>query len=693
MKRLLTVCLVTVLAASLHVLQAQQGGTDLFQKALSKERAEGQLDDAIALYERVVKEFASDRPLVAKALLQLGACYEKLGRDEARTTYERLVREFSDQGRVAVEARSRLSALSTGRPIIGGLSTRQVWAGPGSDTSGSPSPDGRYLSFVDWSTGDLAVRDLTTGATRRLTRKGSWATSSAFAVDALFSPDGRRIVYAWNDPRPADPPSSSWDLRIVDRDGSNPRVLLPAGDVAYIWPTDWSPDGRSIVATLYRNDGTNQIALVSTERRAVRVLKTFDWRPPNRMRFSPDGRHIAYDFPPQEDSPNRDIFLLAADGSAEVPLVQHPADDNVMGWIPGTDRMLFASDRTGTVDAWVVPVRATPAAVASAETPQVLKRDLGAVSPMGFTRAGAFYYAAFTGMRDVCISAFDPKTLDAGSAPSCVSTRALGANYEAFWSPDGKVLGYITERERLAGNATTAFGAPVITLNALDGSPPRELATKLSIIRRPTWCPDGRTIVVRGYDDNRRSGVFVVDPQTGAARLLARNGHDPVCASDGSVFYRMGENEKESSIWVRGRDGGDEREVYRGPGLELSLSPDGRWLAFFTRGPNGGPSIALLPAAGGPVRTLHTWSSTEVSSRVITWLPNSQGLLFGREGALWSLAVEGGEPRRLALASKGLRFLTLSPDGRRLAFTAGERTSEVWVMENLPAPLRPTSTR
>jgi Tol biopolymer transport system component len=690
MGRLPAIILIIAALGGARIISAEQGANDLFQKALSKERAEGQLDDAIVLYARVVKEYASDRPLVAKALMQLGACYEKLGRAEARAAYERVVREFSDQGRIVVEAGARLAALARPRSVLAGLSTRQVWAGPGSDASGSPSPDGRYLSFVDWSTGDLAVRDLTTGATRQLTRKGSWAASPAFAEHPLFSPDGRRIVYTWNDPRQAEPQSSSWDLRIIDRDGSNARVILPAGDTGYIWPTDWSPDGRTIVATLYRADGTNQIALVSVEHRSMRVLKTFDWRPPNRMRFSADGRHIVYDFPPREDSQNRDIFLLATDGSAEVPLVEHPSDDSVLGWMPGSNRVLFASDRAGTVDAWMVPAPDEKAGQ-DPQNPQLLKRDLGAVSPMGFTRAGAFYYAAFTGMRDVCISAFDPKTLDAASAPSCVSTKGVGANYEAFWSPDGRVLGYITERNRLAGNATTAFGAPVITLNAFDGSPPRELAPKLSIIRRPSWCPDGRAIVVRGYGDNRRSGVYVVDPQTGAATLLTRNGHDPVCASDGSVFYRMGENEKDSSIWVRGRDGGEERERYRGPASELSLSPDGRWLAFSTRGPNA--SLAVLPTSGGPVRTIYRWPGS-VSARIVTWLPDSRQLLFGHEDVLWSVAIDGGEPRRLALASTGLRFLTLSPDGRRLAFTAGERTSEVWVMENLPTgPLKSTSRR
>lgn len=73
-----------VVAILLAVGQAgvAQGGTDLFQKALSKERAEGQIEEAIQIYTQIVKDFASDRPLAAKALLQLRACYERLGQDD-----------------------------------------------------------------------------------------------------------------------------------------------------------------------------------------------------------------------------------------------------------------------------------------------------------------------------------------------------------------------------------------------------------------------------------------------------------------------------------------------------------------------------------------------------------------------------------------------------------------------------------
>ena len=56
---------------------AADTGAELFQKAVTQERAVGNLEEAIKLYQRVAKEFASDRPLAAKALVQAARCYEK----------------------------------------------------------------------------------------------------------------------------------------------------------------------------------------------------------------------------------------------------------------------------------------------------------------------------------------------------------------------------------------------------------------------------------------------------------------------------------------------------------------------------------------------------------------------------------------------------------------------------------------
>jgi len=49
-------------------------GHAVFEQALAKERVEGNLQEAIRLYERVVAEFPSDRALAARALLQVRQC-------------------------------------------------------------------------------------------------------------------------------------------------------------------------------------------------------------------------------------------------------------------------------------------------------------------------------------------------------------------------------------------------------------------------------------------------------------------------------------------------------------------------------------------------------------------------------------------------------------------------------------------
>jgi Tol biopolymer transport system component len=683
---------ISVVSGFSRTVEAAQSGNDLFQQALSKERAEGKLDEAIQIYERIAKDFAADRPLAAKALLQLGRCYDKLGKADAKRSYERLLRDYADQRTFADEARARLAALEAPRAAAtaGGIVTRQVTGAI--DSTGTPSPDGRYLSGTDWTTGDLVIQDLTTAETRRLTQKGSWAKSSSFAMSSLISPDGRQVAYVWFDP-PTDPQSLGFDLRIAGRDGSHSRVVYRRVETGFIWPTDWSPDGRQIVATFFQLDGATQIALVSVDTGSVRVLKSLDWRRPGRMRFSPDGRYLVYDFQPREDSQNHDIFLLAIDGSREVPLVQHQADDTVLGWIPQSDRLLFASDRTGTIDAWTIQVSLVDGAAKVAGSPELVKGNVGAISPMGFTRTRAFYYAVPTGMQDVCVVDFDPATVKATGKPTCVSEHAVGANYEPFWSPDGRLLAYVSERERLASNAITAYGRPIIAVNPLDGTGNRELAPKLTMVRRPRWSPDGGSILVRAYDTNRRSGLFTVDAGSGEVRLIVKDGHDPVWLPDGtSIVYRAGENNNadEISVRVRSLETGEEREIRHGPAQNLTLSPDGRLLAFVAPRAGGGTAIHVMPPAGGSARELLgdvAWQDPGDSRVFLTWLPDSRHLLFTRNDRLWSLPVEGGEPRSLGVSMKGRPTIQLSPDGKRLAFTAGEKTTDVWVMENvLPSP-------
>src|SRR5690348_1387207 len=149
-RRLLAVAILArMLTASFAIAQKDDQAELLMEAAHQKQLVEGQLEQAIQLYKRIVQEHSGNHTLAAKALLEMGQCYEKLGNTEARKAYERLLRDYGDQNEAAAQARTRLAAISS--KVASGSSemvTRRVWAGPDVDAQGSVSPDGRYLSYV-----------------------------------------------------------------------------------------------------------------------------------------------------------------------------------------------------------------------------------------------------------------------------------------------------------------------------------------------------------------------------------------------------------------------------------------------------------------------------------------------------------------------------------------------------------------
>src|SRR5262252_483823 len=229
---LLAVTILAVpLTASFSSAQKDDQAELLMQAAHQKQLVEGQLEEAIQLYKRIVQEHSRNHAVAAKALLEMGQCYEKLGNTEARKAYEHVLHDYADQNEAAAQARARLAVLS-GNAVSRNseMVTRRVWAGPDIDTEGSVSPDGRYLSYVDWTTGDLSLRDLVTGKMRHLTNN---TESSGNAFFSAISPDGKQVAYQWYK-------DDSADLRLVGLDGSAPRILFSNKEAAAL-PMDWSP--------------------------------------------------------------------------------------------------------------------------------------------------------------------------------------------------------------------------------------------------------------------------------------------------------------------------------------------------------------------------------------------------------------------------------------------------------------------
>ena len=220
------------------------------------------------------------------------------------------------------------------------VSLRRVWAGPDADAYGTVSSNGRYLSHTDWSNGDLAIRELTTGKTRLLTEmKKEGSENFRFALNSVISPDNKLIAYSWTNQY------GTYDLCVIGTDGSGDRILYSRKGHE-IYPASWSSDGKKIAARRYSSN--MDIVSVSVEDGSIQIFKTSEQIYWPQFCYSPDARFIVYDFPVAEDTNNYDISLIPTDGGGEIPLITHPANDRLLGWVPGSNEVLFRSDRAGT---------------------------------------------------------------------------------------------------------------------------------------------------------------------------------------------------------------------------------------------------------------------------------------------------------------------------------------------------------
>lgn len=570
--------------------------------------------------------------------------------------------------------------------------TRRVWAGADADLTGSPSPDGKFVSHVDWTTGDLAIRNLATGESRRLTDKGPWAESSDFALFPVVSRDGRSIAYLWFNLG-----DLSWEIRVVGSDGSDERVVYD-GSPMWVQPYDWSPDNRSVLMRTVDTTGVNRLGLVGIEGGTFRTLTTVtDGRSPLRAGFSPGGRYVLFDDHGDGEPPQSDIFVIAVDGGGRRPLVEHPANDVVLGWSPDGSSILFASDRTGTLAAWLLPV----ADGRAAGSPILVKSDLWRATGMGFTQAGSFFYGLELGSGDVYLASVDVASGRVLTPPTAASQRFMGSNSSPEWSPDGEYLAYRSRR----GPSSVGPGS-VIVIRSLSTGEERTIEPDLSAYQGGLrWSPDGRFLLTVGSDRRSRSGIFVVDVQTGATRRVVETppggglmSPSWLRGATSFVYVERSWTRKQDRILVHDLSSDATTELRRWKMEErwlwvVQASPDGNSIAFFrTDAKTLTPGLYMMPAAGGPEREVVGLAAKSGVPWDLNWTPDGTHLVYvvryppgstlARPREIWAVAVAGGEPYRIDIEDVQLGRLRIHPDGRRIAYQAGESQQEVWVMED-----------
>jgi TolA-binding protein len=152
MERVTTIFLSCVLLSASSLLASNVEET--YQAALTQEKGEGNLEEAIRLYKQVIEAHEKgegDESIAARAQLRIGVCQEKLGLAQARQTYEAVRDKYPDQPQVAVEAMQRLGSTHQREATIERPSARMAaqWAIPARESAYLDSIHRHYTARIE----------------------------------------------------------------------------------------------------------------------------------------------------------------------------------------------------------------------------------------------------------------------------------------------------------------------------------------------------------------------------------------------------------------------------------------------------------------------------------------------------------------------------------------------------------------
>ncbi|MBM3294591.1 MAG: tetratricopeptide repeat protein [Candidatus Aminicenantes bacterium] len=677
-----------VLALGAFALEQASEPQMLLEKAKFAMETKGDLAGAIKLFEDLIQKFPQERGVAARAQYYVGLCYEKQGLAKAKEAFEKVIKHYPEQNEAVALAKDRLSALGKPGPAPAAKSDqfqmRKVWDGPDVDSLGEVSPDGNWLSTVDWDTGDQAVLEIETRKKIRLTDKGPWEKSGEFALFSVWSPDSRQVAFNWST-------DAGYEIRVAGLEGSKPRTVYQIeGSAGYVQAGDWSPDGKSLLIYNGREGGGEwHLGLLTLADGSARRLKSLGKTYPSEMCFSPDGRFVIYDLPTWSEPQESNIFILALDGSLDAPLLASPADEFLVGWTPDGRSVLFTSDQSGTFDLWAVRV-ANGKAQGERE---LVKKEFGVVSAMGFTASGSLFYGANTSFTDLYIATIDPVTAKLISPPVRALPRVMGSKLHPDWSPDGKSLAYVPQ----VSSGLEMTRQKTFNIVSLETGKTESYPVDLRSIGRLIWSPDGRSMLLRGLPKDGYWSLYLFDLQTRALKPLVQSAAGSAISSLATVdardvYYIFYDFPKKARKLLRYNfESQSAAEVYKEEAkargvTDFAIAPDGKSIAYVDQT----TSLKIMPVGGGEAREILKLQSPERIDS-ITWTNDGKGIVYSKVLSknavdqtceLWLQRLDGGAPRNLGISMDRISTLRFHPDGKQLLFRAGQARMEVWALEN-----------
>lgn len=554
------------------------------------------------------------------------------------------------------------------------------------------SPDGTFIIGTDWSTGDLWLWDTETGEGRQITNKGAWGQSGSYAEGVAISPDGLRLASGWYNDE-----TGSYELRVgsVPPPGATDegtRVVEPTLEQAgYVQPYAWLSESE--VFFYHAGAGHNRIAVLDLADNTLSTLREFR-RPFVDPVVSPDRKWVAVALWPESGEEQYDITVFSTDGSTETNVVEHPAEDYPVAWTPDGSRLLFRSTRTGAQSLWALPLENGR----SAGQPQLARSEFGATASLGIDPEGSLFYPQRTGSIDILEVEMDFDSGQMLSEPQQVVVSVVGDNFDAVYSPDGNRMAYLTNR----GPGISRFASSRIVVRDIDTGTERLMPPRFRGLRNLAWSADSTSLLYSGRETDDSFGVHQLTIASELDRKLfrPRGGGRPRdlgwAAGDLTVHYRAGYG---ASHWTKNLATGEETLLLEATApVTVERSPDGRRFAGFElldstvvvftidAQTKQREDIARIPMPEGAAKQASALVWTPNGEKLVFWMPQAVAALPGGRGRLWIVSIGDGEARASELTADYLSqpadVISIHPDGRMLAYSAGNQAYEIWKLSN-----------
>jgi Tol biopolymer transport system component len=533
----------------------------------------------------------------------------------------------------------------------------QLTSHPGIEWFPSLSPDGKWLVYGGAGADGHHIYLQAVGGQNRLDLTRD---STADDDQPAFSPDGERIAFHST--------RGGGGIFVMGRTGEAVRRVTSMG-----FKPAWSPDGAQLAFTtenveLYPQNslGRSELWTVAVDSGETRRLSVVD---AVMASWSPHNLRIAYTS--RLGNPVQgDVWTILVTGGTPARVTSDPARDWNPAWSPDGKYLYFASDRSGSMNLWRVPIDE-----ASGET-------LGEPEPIT-TPAPYLAHASLSadGKSTVYTSALitaniQRLTLDASGGaqgePAWVTTGSRRWS-SPDPSPDGEWVAFysLTQPE---GQVYMAHP---------DGTGLRQV-TNGATDRLPRWSPDGKWIACFS---NRTGGLelWKIRPDgSGQQQLTECSASYLAWSPDGSrmaTVFSLEEGAEKTGVLVFDPNRPWKEQIAEvlplfdpssGYFLVNSWSPDGRRLAGQVNGER--PGIAMYTLASRAYERLTDFGEWPV------WLPDSRRVLFVADGKGFFVAdTRSRQVQKIFSVTRDvIGPPRLTRDGRTANFSRRVTESDIW---------------